>query len=139
MDSFRMTHDPNRRKFITWLWQVVLLVAVYHIAVRLSLSMAYLQSNTSPAWPPTGIDLASLLLFGSSRWPGITFRVLLGSLLTGETFDISLGMSTGYTLEALMGAFVFQRTVDFHLSLKLTPRNGYFASGCPGWDVHKRT
>ena len=72
-----------------WLWQVVLLVGVYHLAVRLGLSVAYMQSNTSPIWPPTGIALAALLLFGASRWPGVTFGVLLGSLQTGGPFDLA--------------------------------------------------
>ena len=109
-----MIRNSNRRIFITWLWQVVLLAVVYHLAVRLGLSMAYLQSNTSPVWPPTGIALASLLLFGTSRWPGITLGVLLGSLLTGAPFDLALGMSVGNTLEALVGAYVLQRYVHFH-------------------------
>ena len=117
MDSLRMIQDLNRRKFITWLWRVVLLAVVYHLAVRLGLMMAYLQSNTSPVWPPTGIALASLLLFGTSRWPGITLGVLLGSLLTGAPFDQALGMSIGNTLEALVGGYVLQRYVNFHHAL----------------------
>lgn len=114
MDSRRIFQVPNRRKFITWLWQVVLLAVVYHLAVRLGLSMAYLQSNTSPVWPPTGIALAALLLFGTSRWPGITLGVLLGSLLTGAPFDLALGMSIGNTLEAFLAAYILQRYVHFH-------------------------
>ena len=117
MNSLRMIRDPNRRKLIAWLWQVVLLAVVYHLAVRLGLSMAYLQSNTSPVWPPTGIALASLLLFGTSRWPGIALGVLLGSLLTGAPFDLALGMSIGNTLEALLGAYVLQRYIHFHYAM----------------------
>ena len=108
-----MIQDLNRRKFIMWLWQVVLLVGVYHLAVRLDLSAAYMQSNTSPIWPPTGIALAALLLFGASRWPGITLGVLLGSLQTGGPFDLARGMSIGNTLQALVDACVLQRYVNF--------------------------
>lgn len=114
MNNLRMIQASNQRKFITWLWQVVLLAVVYHLAARLGLSMAYLQSNTSPVWPPTGIALATLLLFGTSRWPGITLGVLLGSLLTGASFDLALGMAVGNTLEALVGAYVLLRYVNFH-------------------------
>ncbi len=92
----------------------MLLAIVYHLAARLGLSMAYLQDNTSPVWPPTGIALAALLIFGTSRWPGITLGVLLGSLLTGAPLNLALGMSIGNTLEALIGAYILQRYVNFH-------------------------
>ena len=106
--------NSNGRLIRTWLWQVVVLAIVYHFAARLGLSMAYLQDNTSPVWPPTGIALAALLLFGISRWPGITLGVLLGSLLTGAPFNLALGMSIGNTLEAVVGAYLLQRYVNFH-------------------------
>jgi signal transduction histidine kinase len=108
-----MDKATTRRNLI-WLWQVIALAIVYHLAARLGLSMAYLQSNTSPVWPPTGIAFAALLLLGLSRWPGVTFGVLLGSLLTGAPFSLALGMAVGNTLEALVGAFILQRFVKFH-------------------------
>ena len=114
MNNILRNLNSNGRQIRTWLWQVVMLAIVYHLAARLGLSMAYLQSNTSPVWPPTGIALASLLLLGTSRWPGITLGVLLGSLLTGAPFNLALGMSIGNTLEALVGAYVLQRYVNFH-------------------------
>lgn len=117
MHTIRKIRDINRRKLGTWLWQVVLLAIIYHLAARLGLSMAYLQSNTSPVWPPTGIALASLLIFGISRFPGITLGVLLGSLLTGAPFNLALGMSVGNTLEALVAAYVLQRYVKFHTAM----------------------
>jgi signal transduction histidine kinase len=117
MDTILRPLNINGRKLRTWLWQVVLLAIVYHLAARLGLSMAYLQDNTSPVWPPTGIALAALLIFGTSRWPGITLGVLLGSLLTGAPFNLALGMSIGNTLEALIGAYILQRFVNFHLAM----------------------
>ncbi len=117
MDTILRPLNFNGRKLRTWLWQVVLLAIVYHLAARLGLSMAYLQDNTSPVWPPTGIALAALLIFGTSRWPGITLGVLLGSLLTGAPFNLALGMSIGNTLEALIGAYILQRFVNFHLAM----------------------
>jgi signal transduction histidine kinase len=114
MEIIRRIRNSSNRQFWTWLWQVVMLAVIYHLAARLGLSMAYLQSNTSPVWPPTGIALAALLLLGTSRWPGITLGVLLGSLLTGAPIKLALGMSVGNTLEALVGAYVLQRYVKFH-------------------------
>jgi signal transduction histidine kinase len=105
------------KNFGAWLFQVLLLAIIYHLAARLGLSMAYLQSNTSPVWPPTGIALAALLLLGTSRWPGVTLGVLLGSLLTGASLNLAMGMAVGNTLEALTAAYILQRFLKFHPTL----------------------
>ena len=75
--------------------------------------MAYVQPNTSPVWPPSGIAVAALLLFGNSLWPGISLGVLLGSLLTGAPFSLAFGMTLGNTLEALVVAICLKRFFDF--------------------------
>lgn len=98
----------------TFLLKVVALAAVYHLAARLGLRMAYVQINTSPVWPPTGIALAALLIFGSELWPGVTLGVLLGSLLTGAPRDLAVGMAIGNTLEALAGVYLLRRFIRFH-------------------------
>jgi len=46
-----------------YLSKIVVLAVIYHLAARLGLKMAYVQINTSPVWPPTGIALATLLIF----------------------------------------------------------------------------
>lgn len=76
--------------------------------------MAYVQINTSPVWPPTGIALAALLVFGIKLWPGVSLGVLLGSLLTGAPLNLALGMALGNTLEALVGAYLLKKFFDFH-------------------------
>lgn len=111
---------PARSPLRTWLWQVAVLAIVYHLGARVGLSMAYLQSNTSPVWPPTGIALAALLLIGISRWPGIALGVLAGSLLTGAPIALAVGMAVGNTLEAVIGAHILIRTFGFHPALDRT-------------------
>ena len=101
------------KSITNYLIKLLVLAVIYHLAVRLGLKMAYVQPNTSPVWPPSGIAIASLLLFGYKLWPGISLGVLLGSLLTGAPFNLALGMTLGNTLEALAIAFCLQRFVDF--------------------------
>ncbi|MEW6718223.1 MAG: MASE1 domain-containing protein [Chloroflexota bacterium] len=101
----------------TYLLKVFILALIYHLAARLGLKMAYVQINTSPVWPPTGIALATLLLFGYNLWPGITLGVLLGSVLTGARFHLALGMSIGNTLEALVAAICLRRYLDFRTDM----------------------
>ena len=88
------------------------LVAIYFVAGKLSLHLAFLHRSASPVWPPAGIALAVLLLLGYRTWPAIFLGAFLvnvtnapstGSILT------CLGIATGNTLEAVCGAWLINR------------------------------
>ncbi len=102
------------KSFALYLVEILALAVIYHLAANLGLKMAYVQANTSPVWPPMGIALAALLLFGYSIWPGISLGVLIGSLLTGAPFSLALGITIGNTLEALAAAYVLKKFIRFH-------------------------
>ena len=68
-------------------------------------------------WPPTGLSLAALLLFGRRLWPGIFLGALVAELGTGIGALPASGIAIGNTLEALAGAYLldkagFQRIFD---------------------------
>ncbi|NQS91735.1 MAG: MASE1 domain-containing protein [Chloroflexi bacterium] len=108
-----MPKSQRTKEFGFYLLKILGLAVIYHLAARLGLSMAYVQANTSPVWPPTGISIAALLLFGTNLWPGVSLGVLLGSLLTGAPLDLALGMMLGNTLEAWIIAVVLKKVADF--------------------------
>ncbi len=54
---FRKTNS----KYLEYTVKIIALAIVYHLAARVGLMTAYVQTNTSPVWPPTGIALAALL------------------------------------------------------------------------------
>jgi len=108
------TRLVRSKPILVYMAKVLALAVVYHLAARLGLTTAYVQANTSPVWPPTGIALAALLILGYRYWPGITLGVLLGSLLTGAPFNLALGMSIGNTLEALVAVYCLKRIVLLH-------------------------
>ena len=80
MNIASKSHLVQIRKLALYLAEILVLAVVYHLAARVGLKMAYVQANTSPVWPPTGICLAALLIFGYLLWPGISLGVLVGSL-----------------------------------------------------------
>lgn len=108
-----MKSKPILRYFV----EIAGLAIIYHLAARLGLQMAYVQQNTSPVWPPSGIALAALLIFGIQDWPGITLGVVIGSLLTGAPLSLSLGFGLANTLEALIGASILTRWIGFDLGI----------------------
>jgi signal transduction histidine kinase len=102
---------------LRYLVEIAGLAIIYHLTARLGLQMAYVQQNTSPVWPPSGIALAALLIFGIRVWPGITLGVVLGSLLTGAPPGLSVGIGIANTLEAVIGASILRRWIGFDLGI----------------------
>jgi integral membrane sensor domain MASE1 len=56
------------------------LAVVYFAAAKLGLTMAVLAEQVSAVWPPTGIALVAVLVFGFRVWPGIWLGAFLPTL-----------------------------------------------------------
>ena len=82
---------------------------VYFIAGKLGLRLAYLHASATPVWPPTGIALAALLIFGYRVWPAILVSAFFVNLTTAGSIATSIGISVGNTLEGLVGAYLVNR------------------------------
>ena len=89
---------------------ILIIAVVYFAAAELGLSLASLHSNVTPVWPPTGIAIASLIIFGRRVWPGVFLGALAANLLTDIPSLSSIGIATGNTLEALFAWWLLQRT-----------------------------
>ena len=86
---------------------------LYYFTGRLGLLLAIPPGYATAVWPPSGIALAGLLLFGARVWPG----VLAGSLAlniwtsldptdpssTVRSILVALAIATGSTLQAVLG------------------------------------
>jgi PAS domain S-box-containing protein len=85
------------------------LAVVYFLSGKLGLSLAFLNASATAVWPPAGIALAALLLFGYRVWPGIFVGAFLVNVTTAGSVATSIGIAVGNTLEALVGAGLVQR------------------------------
>src|SRR5205814_8831132 len=88
---------------------LVAVAAAYYAAGKLGLSLAFVNASASAVWPPTGIALAALLIFGNSVWPGLLLGAFLVNFTTAGTFLTSIGIAGGNTLEGLIGAYLVRR------------------------------
>ncbi|HLH27807.1 MAG TPA: MASE1 domain-containing protein, partial [Acidimicrobiales bacterium] len=86
-----------------------LLAAVYFVAAKLGLRMAFEHTSATPVWPPTGIALAALLLRGPRLWTGVFAGAFFANLTTAGSAATSLGIAAGNTLEAFLGAALIRR------------------------------
>jgi PAS domain S-box-containing protein len=87
------------------------LAALYFVSATLGLRLAFSNASATAVWPPTGIALAAVLLFGYRVSPGIFLGALLANLVTTgwPTFWSCAGIAGGNTLEAVVGAWLVIR------------------------------
>ena len=90
-------------------WHLTVLAGVYFIAGKLGLRLAFEHASATAVWPPTGIALAAMLLYGYRMWPAIFVGAFLVNITTAGSVWTSLGVALGNTLEGLLGAWLVRR------------------------------
>ena len=88
---------------------LLVVLVLYYLSGKFGLSLAYFQPNASPVWPPTGLALASLLVFGQRVWPAILIGAFLVNFTTAGSWATSVGIAAGNTLEAIIGSSLVRR------------------------------
>jgi diguanylate cyclase (GGDEF)-like protein/PAS domain S-box-containing protein len=106
------------RANLQYLARVLGVALVYCGAAKGGLALAYENSSVTAVWAPTGIALATLLLWGYRLWPGVALGALLANAWTGVPLATVLGITSGNTLEALVGAYLLLRVARFRPSLE---------------------
>jgi len=71
--------NPSVRSY-AWLLQIVGVAAAYFVTGKLGTFLAIPPGYATAIWPPSGIALAGILIYGYRAWPGI----LLGSFLVNS-------------------------------------------------------
>src|SRR5947207_15340363 len=99
----------NSRKFPT-LPAIGVLTLIYFVAGYFSLKLAFVNPSASPVWPPAGIALAAVIVFGYRLWPAIFIGAFFVNRTTAGIFFTSLGIAGGNTLETLCGAWLVTRS-----------------------------
>jgi PAS domain S-box-containing protein len=94
----------------------LLIAVVYFAAAELGLSLASVHENVTPVWPPTGIAIASLLIFGVRVWPGVFVGALAANILTSIPVASTFGIAIGNTLEAVVAWSLLRRSKEWRKS-----------------------
>lgn len=93
---------------------IVSLAAVYFLAGKFGLSLATEHASASAIWPPSGIALAALLLWGYRIWPGVFLGAFLVNITTAGGLATTLGIASGNTLGAFVGAWLINHFANGH-------------------------
>ncbi len=82
------------------------LTAIYFLAGKFGLKLAYVHASASAVWPCTGIALAAFLILGYRVWPAILAGAFLVNVTTAGSVVTSLAIATGNTLEGVAGCYL---------------------------------
>ena len=104
------------------LMQILALAFVYLLSSQLCSLVGAPNEFGSVIWPPAGISLACLVMFGSRLWLGVLLGAFLANLyfifnlantLTSLSYITASLEAIGATLEALAGAWLLRNLAHF--------------------------
>ena len=83
---------------------------LYVLSGKWGLSLAFLNSNATAVWPPSGIALTALLLGGIEVTPSIFLGALAVNLLVPGSAGVAPFIAVGNTAEALIAYALIKNT-----------------------------
>lgn len=96
-------------KISLYVVQVLLFSAAYYIAGELGLMIDTGQTGVTPLWPPSGIALFVLLVYGVRFWPSIIFGIfLLAKMHDLPLLAASMG-AIAQVIEAMLACYLIER------------------------------
>jgi len=124
--------------------RIVILAAGYSLTGIVGLSLAIPPGYATAVWPPSGLALAALLMWGPRVWPGIwvgSFLVNVAVALTTANADVNqtslvvaASIAVGSTIQSLITALALQRWVGvatlFESGSATLAFTGITAAGC---------
>jgi len=88
---------------------ILVLALTYFAAAKLGLRFAYVNPSATAVWLPTGISFTAFLILGYRMWPAIFLGAFLANLTTAGSLLTSIAISSGNTLEGVMGCYLVNR------------------------------
>ena len=98
----------NRAGLVLYLLMLALVALGYYVAGRIGLELAYLNGAVAALWPPAGLGLAVLFLYGVRLWPAI----VVGDLFLGDystPLGTVLAQTFGNTVALVAAALLLRR------------------------------
>ena len=109
--------NPTKQSVPLALARLTALTLLYVLGGLLGRQAALFTGGYSLVWPPAGIGLAGILLFGYGYWPAITVGSLIFSYLSGVPLGYFMASTAiGNAVGAVICAFLLRRSAGFQNS-----------------------
>jgi signal transduction histidine kinase len=113
-----------RSHWARYLAGVLTLAIAYYAAAKVGQTLRY-TASVAAIWPPAGLGIAALYLWGLRWWPGVFLGELAvnGELLVGDTalpLGSLVGQQAGNMAEIIVGAVLLRRLIGPRAALGRT-------------------
>ena len=92
--------------------ELILVGIAYFTFAYLGLRLASINPSATPIWPPTGLAIAAILLWGNRIAPAIFIAAFLINQLTAGSIFTSLAIAGGNTLEAVIAGYLVRHWAE---------------------------
>src|SRR5690349_12067715 len=92
-------------------------LAVYIAAAEVGFRVALVAEQVTTVWAPTGIAIATLLIWGPRFWPAIWLGAFAVNAATSAPLWTAFVLATGNTLEAIVATHVLRRVPRFDFKI----------------------
>ncbi|HEX6680825.1 MAG TPA: sensor histidine kinase [Gaiellaceae bacterium] len=101
-----------RSQPLRYLAKVLLLALAYYGAAKAGQALQY-TASVSAVWPPAGVGIAALYLWGINLWPGVFLAEIAvnAQLLDSLPLGSLIGQQAGNMAEVLIGAVLLRRLI----------------------------
>jgi PAS domain S-box-containing protein len=101
--------------------RVVILIAFYFVGGIVGKESSFMSGSIALVWPPAGIALAAILLFGYRFWPGVAFGAVMFAFMNGVPLGFfTLGTAIGNTVGAIVCTFLIRNFVKGEFTMERT-------------------
>jgi signal transduction histidine kinase/CheY-like chemotaxis protein len=108
-DPRSLTAEINFRRGVSYAGGLVAIGVIYFALAKGGLALASIHPSATPIWPPTGVALAAVLLWGNRTWPAIFTAAMIANATTAGSVATAIAIATGNSLEAVVGAYLINR------------------------------
>jgi two-component system cell cycle sensor histidine kinase/response regulator CckA len=110
----------------------LLLALLYVVTGLLGHKSSFMSGQVALVWPPAGIALAAILLFGYRIWWGVALGAWVFTFMRGTPFGFfTVATAIGNTVGAMVCAYLLEHFVGFQNSMeRLRHATGFIVFAC---------
>jgi PAS domain S-box-containing protein len=112
-----ITHQPagGMRVALRQAWQTSwalrygVVTVGYVLGALLGLSLAMDNPHVTAVWPPTGIAVAAVVIYGPRMWPAIAVGAFASNVITGSSAETAAAIAIGNTLAPVAAGWLLRK------------------------------
>jgi signal transduction histidine kinase len=111
LSHFDASEERERWRLDATYVAAVLVVALAYFGAALAGNALKFTGNVDAIWPPAGVSIGALYLFGLRLWPGVLIGDILADTIPAHSLPLvsNIGQTAGNMLEAIIPAILLAR------------------------------